>query len=135
MSGIRVPLGVRSAWLRAFPGCRMDVLLGSGAGHPDSQGFQLWLVDLHADLEHWDLAGISPPRPCRQLPGPAYHGCSVDVHGPQGVEVARPLERIGSGFESWLGHLVAVHDYGKMIALSLNLPSLKWRHQCHPVQL
>lgn len=82
------------------------------------------------------LQGFRPPTPAASSQDQHIMGALwMSMDHMEGVEVARPLERIGSGFESWLGHLVAVYDYGKMIALSLNLPSLKWRHQCHPVQL
>lgn len=43
-------------------------------------------------------------------------------YGIKGVEIARPLELVASGFESWLCHLFAVCGYGKMIALSLSFP-------------
>lgn len=59
------------------------------AGDPDFLGFQLWLVDLQSG----GLGSCWDP----QLPGLAHNGRSMVAHGLKGVEVARPLERIGSG--------------------------------------
>ena len=73
-----------------FPWVEAGCVAGR-AGDPDFLGFHLWLVDLHSDLEDWVLEGVP------QLPGLAHNGCSMDAHGLKGVEVARPLERIGSG--------------------------------------
>ena len=79
-------------------------------GDPASLGFRLWLVDLHSDLESWDLQG--PPS-------------SQDQHNlgaPWTLLPLRFLERMGSGFKFWLCPLFAVCDCGEMVALSMSLP-------------
>lgn len=65
-------------------------------------------MDLHLGLENSDLAENS------QVSGLAYQGAQWML--------ARPLELVGSGLESWLCHLFAVCDCGKMMALSFSLP-------------
>lgn len=65
-------------------------------------------MDLHLGLEYSDLAENS------QVLGLAYQGAQWML--------ARPSELVGSGLESWLCHLFAVYDCGKMVALSFTFP-------------
>lgn len=65
-------------------------------------------MDLHLGLEDSDLAG-SP-----QVSGLAYQDAQWML--------TRPVELVGSGFESWPRLLFAVYDCGNMIALSLSFP-------------
>lgn len=66
-------------------------------------------MDLHSGLEYSDLAG-NP-----QVSGLAYQGAQWML--------ARPLELVGSGLESWLCPLFAVYGCGEVMAVSFSFPA------------